>query len=150
MFLKTETFSYEKKTEAQNYCLIRQVSGWWQSMNYGAAGNSKEPINRLLVSHHPGHLTFSPERFILNHSASHTFSHYFMFSSLSCPDFPLQMLTLSDLPSIFLSEWTSCSLLQGDLPDPGIEPASLAFPTLAGRSLPLAPPGKPLRTVLYT
>ena len=116
----------------------------------GAAGNSKEPINRLLVSHHPGHLTFSPERFILNHSASHTFSHYFMFSSLSCPDFPLQMLTLSDLPSIFLSEWTSCSLLQGDLPDPGIEPASLAFPTLAGRSLPLAPPGKPLHTVLYT
>ena len=32
----------------------------------------------------------------------------------------------------------------GDLPDPGIEPASLTCPTLAGRFLPLAPPGKPL------
>ena len=29
----------------------------------------------------------------------------------------------------------------GDLPDPGIEPTSLASPALA--SLPLAPPGKP-------
>ena len=67
---------------------------------------------------------------------------------ITCPDFPLQMLTLSDLPSIFLSEWTSCSLLQGDLPDPGIEPASLAFPTLAGRSLPLAPPGKPCNQII--
>ena len=32
----------------------------------------------------------------------------------------------------------------GDLPDPGIEPASLTSPALAGGfSLPLAPPGKP-------
>ena len=31
----------------------------------------------------------------------------------------------------------------GDLPDPGIEPASLMSPTLAGGFLPLAPPGKP-------
>ena len=31
-----------------------------------------------------------------------------------------------------------------DLPDPGIEPASLTCPALAGRFLPLAPPGKPL------
>jgi len=33
--------------------------------------------------------------------------------------------------------------LPGDLPDPGIKPASLASPVLAGGSLPLAPPGKP-------
>ena len=43
------------------------------------------------------------------------------------------MLALPDLLSIFLSEWTSYSLLQGELSDPGIEPTSLAFPTLAGR-----------------
>ena len=30
----------------------------------------------------------------------------------------------------------------GDLPDPGIEPASLMSPALAAGSLPLAPPGK--------
>ena len=30
----------------------------------------------------------------------------------------------------------------GDLPDPGIEPASLAFPTLAGRFFTIVPPGK--------
>jgi len=32
----------------------------------------------------------------------------------------------------------------GDLPDPGIKPVSLVSPALAGRFLPLAPPGKPL------
>ena len=31
----------------------------------------------------------------------------------------------------------------GDLPDPGIEPASLGSPALTD-SLPLAPPGKPM------
>ena len=31
----------------------------------------------------------------------------------------------------------------GDLPDPGIEPTSLAFPVLAGRLLTTEPPGKP-------
>ena len=31
----------------------------------------------------------------------------------------------------------------GDLPDPGIEPASLTFPAWQAGSLPLAPPGKP-------
>ena len=31
----------------------------------------------------------------------------------------------------------------GDLPDPGIEPASLASPALAGGLLTIAPPGKP-------
>ena len=31
----------------------------------------------------------------------------------------------------------------GDFPDSGIEPASLRSPALAGRFLPLAPPGKP-------
>ena len=31
----------------------------------------------------------------------------------------------------------------GDLPNPGIEPASLMSPALAGRVLALVPPGKP-------
>ena len=32
----------------------------------------------------------------------------------------------------------------GDLPNPGIKPASLMSPALAGRFLPLTPPGKPI------
>ena len=32
----------------------------------------------------------------------------------------------------------------GDLPNPGIKPASLMSPALAGRFLPLIPPGKPI------
>ena len=35
----------------------------------------------------------------------------------------------------------------GDLPDPGIELASLASPALAGRLFALAPPGKPSLTL---
>ena len=35
------------------------------------------------------------------------------------------------------------AVLQGDLPDPGIELESLRSPALAGSSLPLVPPGKP-------
>jgi len=31
----------------------------------------------------------------------------------------------------------------GDLPDSGVEATTLMSPALAGRSLPLAPPGKP-------
>ena len=31
-----------------------------------------------------------------------------------------------------------------DFPDPGIEPTSLTSPALAGNSLPLVPPGKPI------
>ena len=34
----------------------------------------------------------------------------------------------------------------GDLPNPGIEPASFTSPVLAGGSLPLAPPVKPPNT----
>ena len=34
-------------------------------------------------------------------------------------------------------------LLQGDLPDPGIKPASSASPTMAGGFFATAPPGKP-------
>ena len=37
----------------------------------------------------------------------------------------------------------------GEFPDPGIEPASLTFPSLTGGSLPLAPPGK-LYIYIYT
>ena len=37
----------------------------------------------------------------------------------------------------------------GDLPDPGIEPASLTSPALAGSFLPLAPPGKPTCTIAH-
>ena len=36
----------------------------------------------------------------------------------------------------------------GDLPDPGIEPSSLASPTLAGRSFSAEPPGKQVITSL--
>ena len=32
----------------------------------------------------------------------------------------------------------------GDLPNPGIEPTSLAFPALQADSLPTEPPGKPI------
>jgi len=35
----------------------------------------------------------------------------------------------------------------GDLPNPGIKPASVAFPALAGRFFTTAPPGKPLEIV---
>ena len=34
-------------------------------------------------------------------------------------------------------------LLQGIFPSPGIKPPTPAFPTLAGRLFPTAPPGKP-------
>ena len=40
--------------------------------------------------------------------------------------------------------------LPGDLPDPGIEPASLMSPTLQASSLPLVPPGKPLKLPCLT
>ncbi|CAI9155829.1 unnamed protein product [Rangifer tarandus platyrhynchus] len=40
--------------------------------------------------------------------------------------------------------------LPGDLPDPEIEPASLMSPALAGGSLLLAPPGKPIYTIKAT
>jgi len=33
----------------------------------------------------------------------------------------------------------------GELPDPGIEPASLGSPALAGRAFTTGPPGKPQR-----
>ena len=40
--------------------------------------------------------------------------------------------------------WSGLPLLSlGDLPDPGVEPASLLSPVLWAGSLPLAPPGKP-------
>ena len=45
--------------------------------------------------------------------------------------------------------WSGLCPPPGDLPDLGIEPASLTSPSLAGRffgSLPLAPPGKPNNT----
>ena len=37
--------------------------------------------------------------------------------------------------------------LPGDLPDPGIEPTSLASPAWAGRFFTTVPPGKPVATV---
>ena len=40
--------------------------------------------------------------------------------------------------------------LPEDLPDPEIETASLMSPVLAGGSLPLAPPGKPIYTIKAT
>ena len=38
----------------------------------------------------------------------------------------------------------------GDLPDPGIEPASLSFPALQADSLPLSHPGRPFTGVMLT
>ena len=38
----------------------------------------------------------------------------------------------------------------GDLPDPGIEPVSLASPALAGEFSTTEPPGKPYRCVVST
>ena len=38
----------------------------------------------------------------------------------------------------------------GDLPDPGIEPMSLASPALAGGFLPLALPGRPKWKQMFT
>ena len=35
----------------------------------------------------------------------------------------------------------------GDLPDPGVEPASPVAPALAGRFLTTEPPGKPIRNI---
>jgi len=40
-------------------------------------------------------------------------------------------------------EWVAISF-SSDLPDPGMEPMSLASPTLAGRFFTTVPPGKPL------
>ena len=40
-------------------------------------------------------------------------------------------------------EWVAIFLLQGNLPNPGIEPTSLASPAWQIGSLPLVPPGKP-------
>ena len=39
--------------------------------------------------------------------------------------------------------WTELPCPPGDLPDPGIEPASLMSPALAGRFFKIALPGKP-------
>ena len=42
-----------------------------------------------------------------------------------------------------MMEWGCHFLLQGDLPNPGIEPTSLASPALAGGFFKTEPPGKP-------
>ena len=44
-------------------------------------------------------------------------------------------------------EWDACSS-SGDLPDPGIKPASLESPVLAGRFLTTPPPRKPQKESL--
>ena len=41
------------------------------------------------------------------------------------------------------------AVLPGDLPDPGIKPASLMSPALQAGSLPLAPPGKPIMGTVF-
>ena len=44
--------------------------------------------------------------------------------------------------------WSGLPFLPpGDLPDPGIEPASLASPALAGGFFTTVPPGKPRRSM---
>ena len=49
----------------------------------------------------------------------------------------------SSVHEIFQNTWLGVSPYPGELPNPGIEPASLVSPLLEGRLLPLAPPGKP-------
>ena len=44
-------------------------------------------------------------------------------------------------------EWVVPFPIPGDLPNPGIEPASLASPAMAGRFFTTAPPGKPEGTM---
>ena len=47
--------------------------------------------------------------------------------------------------------WSGLPCLSlGDLPDPGIKPMSLMSPPLAGRFLPLVPPGKPMHVYTHT
>ena len=53
----------------------------------------------------------------------------------------------SSVPGILqarILEWVAMPSSPGDLPDPGIEPASLAYPALAGGFFTTGPPGKPL------
>ena len=45
--------------------------------------------------------------------------------------------------------WSGCHFLLQDLPNPGIEPASLTSPALAGRFFTTEPPGKPKHILQY-
>ena len=55
---------------------------------------------------------------------------------------PTRLLRPWDFPGKSTGVGCHC-LLQGNLPDPGINLASLAFPTLAGKFFTTEPPGKP-------
>ena len=45
-------------------------------------------------------------------------------------------------------EWVAMPSSRG-LPDPGIKPTTLASPALQASSLPLVPPGKPIKCINY-
>ena len=67
----------------------------------------------------------------------------------SCPTLgdPVDHFSVRRILQARTLEWIAVSFYRG-LPDPGIEPASLVSPALAGRSLPLTPPGKPQESLL--
>ena len=59
---------------------------------------------------------------------------------------PWTVACQAPLPMVFSRQeyWNGLSFpTPGDLPDPGMEPACLASPELAGRFFTIAPPGKP-------
>ena len=52
--------------------------------------------------------------------------------------------TVAHQPPLSMEFWSGLPCPPpGDLPDPGIEPGSLASPAVAGRSFTTEPPGKP-------
>ena len=74
------------------------------------------------------------------------FRHFQLFATLwaVAPQAPLSMGYSRQ------EYWSGFPCLPlGDIPDPGIEPATLTSPALAGGFLPLVPPGKIRDTVVY-
>ena len=71
----------------------------------------------------------------------------------SCPTFCDPWTVAHHIPNdyeVFQAKNTGVDfhvLIQGDLPDPGVEPTSLTSPELAVDSLPLMPPGKPQKHI---
>ena len=72
-----------------------------------------------------------------------------VLSAQLCPalcdpmDCGLPASSVYGISQVRILDWIPCPPPE-DPSDPGIEPASLASPALAGTFLPLAPPGKPM------
>ena len=71
-------------------------------------------------------------------------SHVWLFATPSTVDHRI-LLSMEFSRTEYRSGLPCPSL--GDVPDPGIEPTSLALPALAGRFFATALPGKPLKTL---